>query len=409
MRVLYLALLILGLGSQTLANQDQPAAGGKNGNHQLQTISNKNVKGTVVAITNKEVRMIDGEGKEVKTPLDQVIAINLRAVSELPADAKYSIVQLFDSQLYCKKIAYKKGNTIDVTLVSEQQLSLPLTDVISILNNGQEKALRTEWQKFLTKSVKTDRLLYRTEKGALDELDGSFGDVVADGAKIQFQIGGKGEVKELPVEKLAGLIYYHPKTPAKSAACYVYDVMGNKMGATEVGVDGDNFIVTAPSGAKLTFAERSLAKIDYNLGKLVFLSDLQPTDVVEESGIGLEIGMKYRKDSNLDGDRILLGKDDYVKGLTLHAHTELEYNLDSKYKDFKAVLGVDARAKTESKATVIIECDGNKVFKQTIHAQKQVPISLNVRNVLKLRIIVTSDDLLQLHDQATLAEARISQ
>jgi hypothetical protein len=409
MRVLWMALLLLGLASVSVANQDQPPAGGKNGNHQLQTIGGKGVKGTVVAITNKEVRMTDGEGKEVKIPLDQVIAINLRAVGELPADAKYSIVQLFDSQLYCKKITFKKGNTIDVTLLSDQQLSLPLTDVISILNNGQNKTLRVEWQKLLVKQVKTDRLLRITKKGELDEVDGSFGDVVDDGAKIQFQLGGKGEVKELLVEKLPGLIYHHAKTPPKSAACYVYDVMGNKVGVTEVGVDGDNFIVTIPSGAKLTFAERSLAKLDYNLGKLVFLSDLQPTDVVEESGIGLDIGMKYRKDSNLDGERIQLGKDDYVKGLTLHAHTELEYNLDSKYKDFKAVLGVDARAKTESKATVIIECDGNKVFKQPINAQKQVPISLNVRNVLKLRIIVTSDDLLQLHDQATLAEARVSQ
>jgi len=372
----------------------------------LQTLSNKNVKGKLVALSDQEVRFLDADGKEVKTPLTQVVAIDLNPMRELPADAKYTIVQLFESRLYCEKVTFK-GNQVEATLLSGQSLSIPLTEVISFLRNGQDKALREQWDKLLAKVVKEDRVL-KLSDGVLEALDGALGDVDPTGEKIQFQLQGGG-VNQVKLDKVSGLIFVRNQGAAQTPACVVHDTTGNKIAAKSVAMAGDNFVITTPTGAKLTFAEKALAKLDYNQGKLVFLSDLQPSDVVHESGIGLEIGMKYKKDANLDGEPILLGKTDFAKGLTLHAHTEIEFELGGKYKDFKAVLGVDARAKTQSKAILIIETDGTKILKETIDPKKEVPINVNVRNAQKLRIIVTSDDLLQLHDQATLADARISQ
>ncbi len=68
----------------------------------------------------------------------------------------------------------------------------------------------------------------------------------------------------------------------------------------------------------------TVARLDFNIGKLTFLSDLEPAKVVERSGIGLIT--HYRKDANLDGEPILLEKQ-HAKGLSLHAHTELSYQL----------------------------------------------------------------------------------
>jgi len=75
--------------------------------HQLQTLSNKTVKGKVVAITDQDVKMTDGDGKTVDTPLSQVLAIDLRPAGDVPADAKYTILQLFESRLYCGKVGFK--------------------------------------------------------------------------------------------------------------------------------------------------------------------------------------------------------------------------------------------------------------------------------------------------------------
>src|SRR5262249_22283605 len=146
--------------------------------------------------------------------------------------------------------------------------------------------------------------------------------------------------------------------------------------------------------------------LDYNLGKLTFLSDLEPARVVEKSGSGLVT--HYRKDMNLDGEPLVLNTRSFAKGLSMHSYTELEYNLGGKYKDFKAILGVDTRV-GESQALVTIECDGARVFSEKVSAKDRRPLALNVRDVNRLRIIVSSRNFLDLHDHATLAEARVSQ
>jgi hypothetical protein len=164
--------------------------------------------------------------------------------------------------------------------------------------------------------------------------------------------------------------------------------------------------LTTSFGAKVSLKRDQLAKLDFNIGKLTFLSDLEPAKVVERSGIGLVT--HYRKDANLDGEPILLEKQ-HAKGLSLHAHTELSYNLAGKYKDFKARLGVDVRTGGDSQALVTIYCDGDKRFAETVSIKASRDIALSVKDVQTLRIVVSSRNILDLHDHATLADARVSQ
>jgi hypothetical protein len=135
---------------------------------------------------------------------------------------------------------------------------------------------------------------------------------------------------------------------------------------------------------------------------------MEPSEVLERSRIGLVI--HYRKDLNLEDQPIRLMGNVHSKGLSMHAHTELEYDLGGKYKDLKFVLGADTRiGETENKAVVVIRADGGQIFSQTVNPLKAEPVSLSVRNVNKLRIIVRSSNILDLHDHATLADVRVSQ
>ena len=158
---------------------------------------------------------------------------------------------------------------------------------------------------------------------------------------------------------------------------------GNSLVATKLGVR-----TTATSGDDHASAPRSpssktaLARLDFNLGKLTFLSDMEPAKVVERSGIGLI--SRYRKDANLDGEPIILEKQ-HAKGISLHAHTELDYKLDGKYKEFKALLGVDTRTGADSQAMVSIYCDGEKKFTRTVSAKMPQPIAINVKDVTTLQ------------------------
>ena len=127
----------------------------------------------------------------------------------------------------------------------------------------------------------------------------------------------------------------------------------------------------------------------------------------EKSGIGLVV--RYRKDVNLDGEPILLDGKQYGKGLSMHAHTELEYNLGGKYKDLKGLLGADTRIAADSQATVTVWCDGEKRFSEVITAKELKQLNVNVKDVQTLKIVVASRNFLDLHDHVTIVEARVSQ
>ncbi len=372
---------------------------------EVRTLGNQTLKGKVVSLKDQEVQVQDSSGTIKKTPLSQVLSITLRQAKEPPADAKYVLVQMVDdSRLYCTTTAFK-GNELHVTLLSGQKATLPVASLTGFLRNAQDRNLREQYEKNLAKAGKHDRVLV-LKGGQLNPLEGALGDVDPDGQRIQFRLDS-GQVFTPKLDNVQGLIWSRPKGGGKAPVCLVIDTVGNTLAAANVTLQGDTFVVTTATGARIDFSEAALAKLDYNRGKLTFLSDMVPTDVVETSRIGLIV--RYHKDKNLDDQPIYLGKVEHAKGLSMHAHTELEYDLSGKYKEFKAVFGADPRIGTETKAIVSIRCDGAQVFKGQVDIDHPQPIDIDVRNVQKLRVIVSSSNPLDLHDHATLADARVSQ
>ena len=113
----------------------------------------------------------------------------------------------------------------------------------------------------------------------------------------------------------------------------------------------------------------------------------------------------------MDGNPIMLQDKKYEKGLSMYAGADLEYNLAGKYKEFKAILGVDSRIAEEGqgKVTVSIYCDKQKVLTKEVSTQAAVPIAINVKDVGTLRIVVSGANFTNYSGHATLANAHVSQ
>jgi hypothetical protein len=203
------------------------------------------------------------------------------------------------------------------------------------------------------------------------------------------------------------MVFFRPNLSSTPPVCQVYDVSGNQVMASKIVLDGKNYQVTTPAGLKLAFDAEAIAKFDYNMGKLTFLSDMTPVKQVETNAAGLI--HHYHKDLNLDGQPIRLKDQPYSKGISMHAYTELEFDLAGRYKDFRALLGVDDQVGGDSKAIVTIECDGNKVAEYKVTRATLQKIALDVRKINRLRIIVSSNNFLDLHDHVTMADAKVSQ
>jgi hypothetical protein len=377
----------------------------------LRTLSGKTVSGDVVAITDQDIS-IRTDKEVVKAPLHDVLVLDLRAARPLAASTKRTEVRLLDeSLLNCSDVTFK-GNEVTLKLLGGQQVQLPLASVVSIFRDAQDPQLHKDWEKIATAPVKRDRAVL-LRNGELNEIEGTFGDVDPEGKKIQFRVES-GNVIPALLDNLRGLIFYRTTAAADTPICTVFDTEGNTLAATKVALEGETVQITTAAGAKITYAPQALARLDYNRGKLTYLSDMEPARVVER--LYGEPLSHYRRDTNLDGQPLVLAGKPHAKGLALHAHTELEYNLAGKYKEFKAVLGVDTRPDAESqslvRALVTIECDGEKRFSRVITGRTVEPLALNVRDVSRLRIIVQSADagnVLNSYDYVALVDARVSQ
>lgn len=371
---------------------------------ELHTLAGKNVSGTVTGLTDSEITMRTDAGQTVATPLSQVLALDLRPVKGV-GPGKYSDVRLLDDTvLHCGKVVFK-GQQVELTLLSGLVITLPVNQILSVVHEAQNETLMKKWTEVLSQKSRRDRIVILRE-GDLNALEGTLGEVDAQNQTIQFKREGADAIT-VRFERLHGLAFFRLESPVTNPLCRVYDLGGNMLTAVKLGFDGKDFLVTTSFGAKVPMPAESLARLDFNLGKITFLSDLEPAKVLERPGLGLPT--PFRRDANLNGEPIVLDKN-YPKGLSLHAYTELEYNLGGKYKEFKAILGVDGRvSETESKAVVTIYCDGEKRFSEVVNPKAVRLIALNIKDVQVLRIVVGARDFTNLHDHATLAEARVSQ
>jgi hypothetical protein len=370
---------------------------------ELRTLTAKNLTGTLTTIADGKV-ILDTPDGPVTTPLAQVLAIDLQPAKGIPSGAQFTDVRLIDDTvLHCQEIRFE-GESVSLKLLSGTALKLPVASIHWLVRGAEDGALRKKFEEMAAQRKRQDRVIILSDR-RLNPLEGALGDVSADGKTIKFKREGVDAIN-VQIERLHGIIFYRPEGPAESPTCKVYDQTGNVIAAVKVAYQDKVWQLTTTFGAKLPLPEGAVAKLDFNMGKLTYLSDIEPTKVIERSGIGLVV--KHKKDANLDGEPILLDRR-YDKGLSMHAHTELEFNLGGKYKDLKGMLGIDTRTGADSQPLVSIYCDGEKRFSETITPKSSRPINLKVKDVGTLKIVVSSRNELDLHDHVTFAEARVSQ
>src|SRR5262249_45419796 len=154
------------------------------------------------------------------------------------------------------------------------------------------------------------------------------------------------------------------------AVARIYDAFGNCFVVTKYQWGEAKCDITMQTGHTLSLAKSTILKIDLTPGKMVYLSDLEPTKV-EETPILSEL-YRHRRDKNLEGGPISVGRKVYPKGLALHSKTVLEYDI-SGYSSFRCVLGLDDAMAGSAHATVRIEGDEKTLLATAISSKENKP------------------------------------
>jgi hypothetical protein len=379
----------------------------------LNTLAGKKLSGELLTIDDKNIVINTATGP-VSTPMTEVLHLDLNAAAPLTG-LKFIDVELIDgSLLHCSQFAVK-GKDVEVTMLPSLSVKMPLAIVSYVLNEAHEPKIRQEWKEFLEKqNGKTDILAIR-RNDLLQDLQGTFGEGDEQGESIAFELTSGKKLKP-SLSKIHGMVFVH-KPPANPPAtiCKVNDAHRNLLYAAKLAVAGGKCTVTTVAGVQFEYPDlKLLTKLDYRPGRLEYLSDMEPASI-EVSSTEERIE-KYRRDKNLDDGPIRLAgsskseytKPAYAKGLILLSRTVLVYNLSGDYKEFKAILGVDAQVSDDTRAKLTIQGDGRELFSgEVTRKDDPKPLTLNIKGVKQLRITVSSE-LLDIGNHVVLADAKVS-
>ncbi|MBI1917842.1 MAG: NPCBM/NEW2 domain-containing protein [Planctomycetes bacterium] len=380
---------------------------------ELKTLKGESLKGELVSISDKEI-VLEVDGKKVSTPIPQVLHLNLKdGFEKIEGDTKYAEVELTDGTLLkCSKVELIESDA-KLTLLGGPEVKLPLVKISSILNEANNEDNRKQWKEKVTSKKQVRDILGLRKGDVINPFPGTLGNAEKEGNRIEFVRAG-GDKRSIPVEGAAGFYFQRSADPkAKPALCKFYDTKKNLLYAANVSKTNEGFTVTTSAGVTVTYATDKVARLDYSKGKLEFLSRMAPLSVKENSTEGKVVN--FRRDENFDGEKIRLAGVNYNQGLCLHSTSEVEYDLDGEYRELQAMVGIDEIEEevTADDGAVVLKIigDGKELYSQKItrsDKERARPIVVNIQKVQKLKILVTSDDLLDLGKHLALADARVS-
>jgi hypothetical protein len=385
---------------------------------------------TVLSITAQEVK-IRVEGKEEVLPSAQVLEIDLHHEPAVPIDpaASFLLVRLMDgTMLRCNAFGVK-GKKVQAKLFNGVTLEFEARHLHYLLCEAQDPQNHSEFMEELAKHRSTNSTqdvlrVLNPQKTATLTFRGFVGDADEKGETIEFKLD-RDTTHNVSLTRVRGIIFSRKPLQEPAAIARVVDQYHNTfivhqltMNESELSLATPTGLTQLPDNRPLTLPRSFASLIDFSLGKLVYLSDLDPLLVREtpreESPLSPgRSWWRYQRNRNLNGDSLRLDGQVYKKGLSLHSRTVIDFEVKG-YNEFRCLVGIEDSITEYALAQVTIEGDGKILFQENVQTTdekrktKARELRLNIAGVDRLRLIVDYGDQEDTGDHVSFANARIT-
>jgi hypothetical protein len=381
---------------------------------EVRTLRGETAKGTLHSVTEAAVVLESSAGRR-DFPASDLLSVTIKADGTAPAGVASVWLDLVDgSRLVGSNYSTTQGKAA-LTNLSGQAIELPTRVIAAVRFKEQSDKIAAQWADIVAAPRAADVIVVRRDE-AIDFQEGIVGDVAAE--TVQFTLDGdRIDVKRPRVE---GLLYFHrgggelPK-----AVCQVVGHDGSRWQARQLALTDGRLEVTTPAGAKLVQPIEGLQELDFSLGKLRYLSDLEPQSTEHTPYFGIE-GKKLesdryyqpRMDRSFDGGPLRLETATHEKGIALKSRTRLVYRLPGDFSRFEALAGIDAGVAPLGDVKLTIR--GDNAAQPLLEAEIRggdppLPLSIDIQGQKRLEIEVDFGGGGDVGDYLNLCEARIIQ
>jgi len=377
---------------------------------QLSTLDGRTVAGRLEQLSADEVTLETPAGAQAFAVKD-LLDLSTQAPQAPTQPKPAATILLVDGSMLLASGYGVAGGKVRAELLGGGTAEMPTSAVQSVRFGQQDPKFAQQWSQIASGKHASDVLVIQRPE-ALDFMEGVLGDSTAD--TIDFTLDGE----KVPVKRtrIAGLIYYHPQgrsLPEPRAA--VTDSAGSTIQAASLSLTEGQVRIATPAGLELTRPLDRIARIDFSLGKIVYLADLAPessiwTPYFASANMAKSLATFYRPRGNrgLESAELMLGGKTYRRGLALHSRSELDYRLPGEFSRLLAVAGIDDRVRPGGNVRLVIRGDGRVLFDETIRgADEPRPLEIDIAGVKRLQIVVDYGEDLDVGDHLDLCEARM--
>ena len=163
-----------------------------------------------------------------------------------------------------------------------------------------------------------------------------------------------------------------------------------------------------------------VAKLDFSVGNISFLADLEPDTGGGEPLVSLQpaaMAAKFgrvflvSKRPPLGADKFRIGGKEFDRGLALHSPLSLVYRVPEGFRKLHAVAGVDNSVLVPGRFVLQILGDGKELLRHEFagpESRGPLTINLELTGVKRITIALDPADGQDIGDQLNLCEARFT-
>jgi hypothetical protein len=373
---------------------------------EVSTLKGASHQGELVRIAPEAISLQSGDSS-VEVPLADVMAVRFPTPGEEPpAEPPPARVRLVDgTNVACTDVSTTSQNA-SLATVRLGTVSVPLTAVASIRLGAPDSKLESAWEELRGRTNPRDLLVIRKDD-VLDHLPGVVGAV--DGETVKFLLGGR----EVPVKRanVFGIVYARGAAPQKTPVCEATLAGEDTAQLKSVRLESGAITAELLAGPNVNIQPADIRVLDFSLGKVRYLSDLEPREYTLTpffDGEAERSLFRYRRDRNQTAGALALGGKTFPKGLWIHSRTKLVYRIGGEYRRFQAVMGIDDDVAPRGDVHVVISGDGKPLLEADVRGTDQPrDLDLDVSGVRDLEIFVDYGSGLDISDHLDLAEARV--